>query len=59
MINSLKILKTAYAVIRAIEIMGKAVKNIPEEIRRKFRYSSEEYGRNEDKVTHAHLSVND
>jgi len=28
--------KTVYAVIRAIEIMGEAVKNIPEEIRKKY-----------------------
>ncbi len=28
--------KTVYAVVRAIEIMGEAVKNIPEEVRRKY-----------------------
>ena len=28
--------KTVYAVIRAIEIIGEAVKNIPEEIRKKY-----------------------
>jgi len=28
--------KTVYAVIRAIEIMGEAVKNIPEGVRRKY-----------------------
>jgi len=28
--------KTVYAVIRAIEIIGEAVKNIPEEVSRKY-----------------------
>jgi len=28
--------KTVYAVIRAIEITGEAVKNIPEEVRKKY-----------------------
>jgi len=28
--------KTVYAVIRALEIIGEAVKNIPEDIKRKY-----------------------
>ncbi len=41
--------KTVYAVIRAIEIIGEAVKNIPEDISKKeiSRYSLEKYGWNE------------
>ena len=40
--------KTVYAVIRAIEIIGEAVKNIPDISKKEIsRYSLEKYGWNE------------
>ncbi|MCD5425397.1 MAG: DUF86 domain-containing protein [Methanosarcinaceae archaeon] len=36
MMNSLKDSKTVFAVVRAIEIIGEAVKNIPEDVREKY-----------------------
>ena len=50
--------KTVYAVIRAIEIIGEAVKNIPEDIRKKYPdipwRSMAGMG---DKVIHAYFGV--
>lgn len=50
--------KTVYAVIRAIEIIGEAVKNIPEEVRRKYpNIPWRSMARMRDKVIHAYFGV--
>ncbi len=51
--------KTVYAVIRALEIIGEAVKNIPEEIRKRYPeipWRSMTGMRN--KLIHAYFGVN-
>ena len=48
--------RTVYAVIRAIEIIGEAVKNIPEEIRKKYRHIPwRSIAGMRDKVIHAYF----
>lgn len=50
--------KTVYAVIRAIEIIGEAVKNIPEEIKRKYPdIPWRSMAGMRDKVIHAYFGV--
>jgi len=50
--------KTVYAVIRAIEIIGEAVKNIPEETRKKYPdIPWRSMAGMRDKVTHAYFGV--
>lgn len=50
--------KTVYAVIRAIEIMGEAAKNIPEEIRKKYPdIPWRSVAGMRDKVIHAYFGV--
>ena len=50
--------KTVYAVIRAIEIIGEAVKNIPEEIRKKYPdIPWRSMAGMRDKVIHAYFGV--
>ncbi len=50
--------KTVYAVIRAIEIMGEAVKNIPEEIRKRYLdIPWRSIAGIRDKVIHAYFGV--
>jgi uncharacterized protein with HEPN domain len=51
--------KTVYAVIRAIEIIGEAVKNIPEEMRKKYPdIPWRSIAGMRDKVVHAYFGVN-
>jgi len=50
--------KTVYAVIRAIEIIGEAVKNIPEDIRKKYPdIPWRSMAGMRDKVIHAYFGV--
>lgn len=50
--------KTVYAVIRAIEIIGEAVKNVPEEIRKKYPdIPWRSIAGMRDKVIHAYFGV--
>jgi len=50
--------KTVYAVIRAIEITGEAVKNIPEEVRKKYPdIPWKSIAGMRDKVIHAYFGV--
>jgi len=50
--------KTMYAVVRAIEIIGEAVKNIPEEVRRKYSdIPWRSMAGMRDKVIHAYFGV--
>jgi len=50
--------KTVYAVIRALEIVGEAVKNIPEDIRKKYPdIPWRSMAGMRDKVTHAYFGV--
>ncbi|MCM8820992.1 MAG: DUF86 domain-containing protein [Candidatus Omnitrophica bacterium] len=51
--------KTTYAVVRAIEVIGEAVKNIPEEIRKKYpEIPWREMSGMRDKVIHQYFGVN-
>lgn len=51
--------KTIYAVIRAVEIIGEASKNIPEEIRRKYpAIPWKDMAGMRDKVIHEYFGVN-
>ncbi|MCD6219962.1 DUF86 domain-containing protein [Candidatus Calescamantes bacterium] len=51
--------KTIYAVIRAIEIIGEGVKNIPEDIREKYpEIPWKSIAGMRDKVIHAYFGVN-
>ena len=50
--------KTVYAVIRAIEIIGEAVKNIPEDVRNKYpEIPWRAMAGMRDKVIHAYFGV--
>ena len=50
--------KTIYAVIRALEIIGEAVKNIPTQIKRKYPYIPwKEMAGMRDKLIHAYFGV--
>ncbi len=51
--------KTVYAVIRAIEIIGEAVKNIPEDVRKNYpEIPWKNIAGMRDKVIHAYFGVN-
>lgn len=51
--------KTAYATIRAIEIIGEAVKQIPEDIRQQYpNIPWREIGRMRDKLIHHYFNIN-
>lgn len=51
--------KTIYAVTRALEIMGEATKNIPEEIRRAYpQIPWRQIAGMRDKLIHSYFSVN-
>jgi len=52
-------IKTQYAVIRALEIMGEAAKNVPEDIRQKYSAVPwKDLAGIRDKLIHAYFGVN-
>jgi uncharacterized protein with HEPN domain len=51
--------KTVFAVIRALEVIGEAIKNIPEEIRGKYpEIPWRDMGGMRDKLIHSYFGVN-
>ncbi len=51
--------KTVFAVIRALEVIGEAVKNIPEEVRRKYpEIPWRDMAGMRDKLIHSYFGVN-
>lgn len=49
--------KTSSAVIRKLEIIGEATKNIPESIKRKYELPWQDMARMRDKISHAYFGV--
>ncbi len=51
--------KTSSAVIRKLEIVGEAAKNVPADVRRKYKQLPwRDMARMRDKVTHAYFGIN-
>jgi uncharacterized protein with HEPN domain len=49
--------KTASAVVRKLEIIGEASKNIPKSIRQQYKLPWQDMARMRDKISHAYFGV--